>query len=132
MAYLGSLQVVGLPNLSDLDMDLSKSLRQNVIIHFTLQCTVFPIYSFPLRFTSKIWLILAHLRQNLLSLQNLSDLDFDLSMSLKVKSDGAVGLTPHMPFPMVFNSNTWPNSAPLRDLKLRYLSDLDIDLSRSL
>ena len=30
------------------------------------------------------------------------------------------------------NSNIGPNSAPLRDMKLRNLSDLDFDLSRSL
>ena len=30
------------------------------------------------------------------------------------------------------NSNIRPNSAPLRDIRLRNLSDLDFDLSRSL
>ncbi len=28
----------------------------------------------------------------------------------------------------MFNSNIWPNSAPLHDIKRRYLSDLDFDL----
>ena len=32
----------------------------------------------------------------------------------------------------MFNSNIWPNSVPLQDTKLRNLSDLDVDLSRSL
>ncbi len=31
----------------------------------------------------------------------------------------------------MFNSNIWHNSASLRDILLRNLSDLDIDLSRS-
>ncbi len=30
------------------------------------------------------------------------------------------------------NSNIWPNSAPLWDIRLCNLSDLDFDLSRSL
>ncbi len=33
---------------------------------------------------------------------------------------------------LIFNSNTWPNSAPLDDVRLREVSDLDFDLSRSL
>ncbi len=32
----------------------------------------------------------------------------------------------------VFNNNIWPNSTPLRDNSLQYLSDLKFDLSRSL
>ncbi len=32
----------------------------------------------------------------------------------------------------MFNNNIWPNSAPLRDISIQSLSDLDIDLSRSL
>ncbi len=32
----------------------------------------------------------------------------------------------------MINSNIWPNSAPLRDTKLRNLSDYDFELSRSL
>ena len=32
----------------------------------------------------------------------------------------------------MFNSNIWTNSAPLRDIKFQNLSDLDIDLPRSL
>ena len=35
-------------------------------------------------------------------------------------------------FLLMFNSNIWPNSTPLQDTKLRNLSDLDLDLSRSL
>ncbi len=32
----------------------------------------------------------------------------------------------------MFNSNIWPNSGPLRDRSFQNLSDLDINLSRSL
>ncbi len=32
----------------------------------------------------------------------------------------------------MFNSNIWPNSAPLQDIRLRNLSDLEFDLTRSL
>ncbi len=32
----------------------------------------------------------------------------------------------------MFNSNIWPNSAPLQDIKLRNLSNLDFDLSKPL
>ena len=38
------------------------------------------------------------------SLENLGDLDFDLSRSLKVKSNGAIGL-PIYGFLLMFNSN---------------------------
>ncbi len=53
-------------------------------------------------------------------------LNFDLTSNLMVAN-----FTPHMIyFLLVFNSNMWPNSAPLRDISLRNLSDLDIDLQR--
>ena len=35
-------------------------------------------------------------------------------------------------FLLIFNSNIWPNSAPLQDIRLQNLSDLDFDLPRSL
>ncbi len=41
-------------------------------------------------------------------LQNMSDIEFDLSRSLKVKSDGTVGL-PIYGFLLMFNSNIGPN-----------------------
>ncbi len=49
--------------------------------------------------------------------RNLSDLDFDLSRSLKVKSDGVIGL-PIYGFLLMVNSNIVPNLAPLRDMTL--------------
>ncbi len=64
-------------------------------------------------------------------LQSLSDLDFDLTRSLKFKCDGAVGLS-ICDLLLVFDSNTLPISAPLRDISLRNLSFLDIDFSRSI
>ncbi len=59
--------------------------------------------------------------------QNLDQLAFDPSMSLKIKSDGAVG-TPHVRFHnYCFIRNVSHNSAPLRDTSLYILSDLDLD-----
>ncbi len=52
-------------------------------------------------------------------------------MSLKVKCDSVIGL-PIYGFLLMFNRNIWPNSTPLRDTRLRNLSDLAFDLSRSL
>ena len=61
-------------------------------------------------------------------LWNLSDLD--LSKSLKVKSDGVIGLAIYA-FLFMVNSNTEPNLAPLRDMVWN-VSDPDFDLSKSL
>ena len=63
-------------------------------------------------------------------LQNLSDLDFDLSKSLKLKCDSIIGISSYALL-LMFNSNIWSNSAPLRDIGLRNLSDLEFHLSRS-
>ncbi len=62
-------------------------------------------------------------------LRNLSDLEFDLSGSLKVICDDVVGL-PIYAFLLMFNSNIWPNPAPLQDTRLQNLSDLEFDVSR--
>ncbi len=51
-------------------------------------------------------------------------------MSLKVKSDDIIGLAIYG-FLLMVNSNIGPNSAPLRDIRLCNLSDLEFDLSRS-
>ena len=56
----------------------------------------------------------------------MSDFDFDLSMSLKVKSDGAVG----NPIMIPILSNSMAQSAVLRSISLQNLSDLEIDISR--
>ena len=79
------------------------------------------------RFISNIWPNLVPLRD--IRLQNHSDLDVDLSRSLKVRCDGAIGL-PIYGFLLTVNSNIWSNSAHLRDIRFWNLSDLD--LSRSL
>ena len=68
---------------------------------------------------------------NFLATQNASELYFDLSRSLKVKSDGVIKL-PLYTFLLMFNSNLWPNSAPLRNIRLENLSDIDFYLSMSL
>ncbi len=57
------------------------------------------------------------------TLQNLTEFAFDLSMSSKVKCDGVSGF-PIYDFLLVFNR---PNSAPLRDMSLQSLGDLDFD-----
>ena len=49
----------------------------------------------------------------------------------EVKCNHTNGLTIYA-FQLMFNSNIWSNSAPLKDMRLRNLSDLDIELSRSL
>ncbi len=59
----------------------------------------------------------------------MGDLDFDLSRSLKMKSDYVIGL-PMCAFLLMANSNIGFNLAPLRDMTLWNLSDLDFDLSR--
>ena len=51
-------------------------------------------------------------------------------MSLKVKCDGTTGLSIYG-FLLMFNSNIWPNMAPLQDIRLQNLSDLEFDLRRS-
>ncbi len=63
-------------------------------------------------------------------LRNLSDLEFDLLRSLKVKCNSVIGLLIYAIL-LMFNRNIWPNSAPLQDIRLRNLSDLEFDLSRS-
>ncbi len=63
--------------------------------------------------------------------RNLSEPDFDLSRSLKVKCDSVFGL-PIYAFLLMCNNNIWPNSAPLQDKRRQNLSDLEFDLSRSL
>ncbi len=57
----------------------------------------------------------AHLQN--ISISNPSDLDFDLSKSLKVKSFDAIGL-PIYGFLLMFNTNMGANSAPLRKIRL--------------
>ena len=47
----------------------------------------------------------------------MGDLDFDLSMSFKVKCHGVIGLAIYG-FLLTVKSNIWPNLAPLRDIRL--------------
>ena len=71
------------------------------------------------------------IRYIFLTTQRLSDLDVDLSGSLKVTFDSVIRLSIYG-FLLMINSNIWPNSAPLRDIRLWNPHDLDFDLSRSL
>ncbi len=64
-------------------------------------------------------------------LWNLGDLDIDLSMSIKDKSDGVIGLAIYG-FLLMVNSNIGPNVAPLWDMTHWNLIDLAFDLFRSL
>ena len=64
-------------------------------------------------------------------LQNLCDLESDISKSLKLKGDNVIGLSLYA-FLLMFNRNIRPNSPPLQDIRLRNLSDLEFDLARSL
>ncbi len=50
-------------------------------------------------------------------------------MSLKVKSDGVIGL-PVYSFLLARNSDIWPNSVTMRDIRRKKLINLDFDLSR--
>ncbi len=57
-----------------------------------------------------------------------SDLEFDLSMSLKVICDNVIGLAIYA-FLSMFNSNLWPNSASSQNIRPQNLSDLEFDFS---
>ena len=57
-------------------------------------------------------------------LQNLTDLEFDPSRSLKVMCDDVIGLSLYA-FLLMFDSNLWPNSAP-QNLRPQNLSDLEL------
>ena len=62
-------------------------------------------------------------------LQNLTDLEFDISMSLEDIWDDVIGLSIYA-FLLMFNNNLCPNSA--QNIRPRNLSDLEFDLLRSL
>ncbi len=110
------LRDITLCNLSDIDFDLSRSLKGKC------DCVIgLPIHNFLLMVNSNIVPNQTPLRD--IRLQNVSDLDFDLSRSLKVKCDSAIGLPLHG-FLLTFNINIGPNSALLRDISLRNLGDL--------
>ena len=87
------------------------------------------IYAFLLIILSNIGSNSPPLRD--IRLWSLSDFDFDLSRSLKVKCHNVIGLTIYA-FLLMVNSNIGPNLAPLRDTRLWNPSDLDFDLSLSL
>ncbi len=101
------------------------------------------LYAFLLMFNSNLWRNSAPLQD--IRLRNLSDLEFDLSMSLNGKCDSVIGLLIYA-FLLMFNSNIWCISARLQDIYMASkscqvlcqvllsssLRELDFDLSRSL
>ncbi len=60
-------------------------------------------------------------------LQNLTDLDFDLSRLLKVICDDVIGLSIYA-FLLMCNSHLWPNCDPSQNIRPRNQSDLEFDL----
>ncbi len=72
---------------------------------------------------SNVWPNSAPLRD--ISLRKRSDLEFDLSRSLKLNVIKPMDTLWLHVFPLMFNSIIWPNSAPLRVIRLQNLSDLD-------
>ncbi len=128
-----ALRDISLWNLSDLDIDLSRSLKVKCDSVIGL-----PIYGFLFMFNSNIWPNSAPLRY--ISCQNLSDLDFDFQdhwpwhWPFKV-TEAKCNYTNELPiyaFLSIFNSNIWPNSDRLQDIKVRNSSDPDFDLLMSL
>ena len=63
------------------------------------------------------------------TIQILSDLDFDLSRSLKSDITAVLSI---YDFVLVFISKIWPNGTTLPYIRLRNVSNLDSDFSRSL
>ncbi len=107
--YINCTDVQPFKTWVNLDFDPSRS--------FTVVCDAvieFPIYRFLLMFNSTIWPNSAPLRD--IRLINRSDLELDLSRSLKVKCYGNTGLL--MYGFLLFNSNAWPNSEPFQDIRL--------------
>ena len=59
----------------------------------------------------------------------MQELEFDVSRSLKVKVDGAIG-KPTYDFLLVNNSNYMPIISILRDITTQNMHDFEFDLSR--
>ncbi len=85
-------------------------------------------YMMSYKFSNSVWpnsTPLHHIR-----LQNLSDLDTDVSRSFTVECDGTIEL-PIYGFLLIFHNSINPNSAPLGDRRLKNQNDLEVDLSTS-
>ncbi len=80
-------------------------------------------------FNSNLWPNSGPFRN--IRLWDLSDLDIDLSRSLRVKFDGSIGLLIYG-FLLMFNSSSSirPNLAPLWNGRLQNLSDFEFDLPK--
>ncbi len=79
---------------------------------------------------SNLWPNLAHLRD--IRLRNLSDPTWTFQGQIPQSQIWWSHLTPNNDFLLVFNNNIWPNSALLWDMTLKYISNLEFDLSMSL
>ena len=66
-----------------------------------------------------------------MAIQNMPDLEFDLSRSLMVKVDGAIR-KPTYDFLLLNNSKDMSICSILRDIVTQKMHDLEFDLSRSL
>ncbi len=128
--YSVPLRDIMLRNLRDLDSDLSRSLRSNVI------CTNgLPTYVFLLMLNSNIWTNIAVTRYNASKSEwSWLEIDLDLKFQCHWRSHVRVFGHPIYGFLMFirFISNIWPNSAPLWDVSSQHLSKLDKNLWRSL
>ncbi len=111
-------------NQSDLDFDLSRSLKVK-----SDAAVGHSIYDFLLMLILPVTYGQFQLLMTDIILQNLND--HDLSSSPKVKYDGTEAIHIYN-FLLVFNGNIWLNSDILRDISLKNLSHLEINLSKSL
>ncbi len=110
-----ALRDISFQNLNNLDINLSRSLRSNVITQMDS----------PYAFLLISYLISALLQDT--KLRNLSDLDFDLLRSLKVKCDGVIGHSIYG-FLLIYISNCMSISHRLAVTALEMFSPLIIRL----
>ena len=124
-----TMHVIILDHIQHLNFDLSRSLKVKCDGGFGLPIP--PVYDFLLVFNSNIWPNSAAVRD--ISLWCPSELDIDLSRSLRVKCDSVIGL-PICGFYLCLIVTYGLTLPLLQDhlRKLQSLSDLDFDRSRSL
>ncbi len=121
---LAHLQHINIQHLNDLDFYLSRSLKVKC------DCGIWlPIYGFLLV------LIVTYGPNQLLVRYKPSKSEWSWHWPFKV-TQGQTWSCHWTPciyaFLLMFNSNLWPYSVPLQDIRLQNLSDLEFDLSMSL
>ena len=118
-----------LHNLSDLDLDLSRSLRFKCDSIIALH-----IYAFLLMFNGNTWANFAHLRciemYRGFKILVISSLTFQGHSRSNVIV--FIGLLIYVFFLLMSKSNMLPNSAPVQDIRLRNQSDFEFHISRSI